>query len=39
LASTGVNAGVLAKFRRLLGRVEQSERRLLLGMAQKMAHP
>jgi transcriptional regulator with XRE-family HTH domain len=35
--STGKNARVLAKFRRLLGRMEEGNRRLLLHMAQKMA--
>jgi len=35
--STGKDARVLAKFRRLLGRMEESNRRLLLAMAQKMA--
>jgi transcriptional regulator with XRE-family HTH domain len=35
--STGKNARYLVKFRRLLGRMEESNRRLLLAMAQRMA--
>jgi transcriptional regulator with XRE-family HTH domain len=35
--SSGKDARVLAKFRRLLGRMEKANRRLLLSMAQKMA--
>jgi transcriptional regulator with XRE-family HTH domain len=35
--STGKNARYLMKFRRLLGRMEESNRRLLLAMAQRMA--
>ncbi len=36
--SSGKNARYLAKFRRLLGRVDEGDRRLLLYMAQKMAN-
>src|SRR5713101_940868 len=35
--SSGKDARFLTKFRRLLGRVDQSDQRLLLSMAQKMA--
>ncbi len=35
--STGKEARFLEKFRRLLGRMDESDRRLLLHMAQKMA--
>jgi len=35
--SSGKDARFLTKFRRLLGRVDESDRRLLLHMAQKMA--
>jgi len=35
--SSGKDARFLAKFRRLLGRVDEGERKLLLYMAQKMA--
>lgn len=35
--SSGKNARFLTKFRRLLGRVDEGDRRLLLYMAQKMA--
>ncbi len=35
--SSGKNAHFLSKFRRLLGRVEEGDRRLLLYMVQKMA--
>ncbi len=35
--STGKDARVLGRFRRLLGRVDEADRRLLLYMAQKMA--
>jgi transcriptional regulator with XRE-family HTH domain len=35
--SSGKNARVLAKFCRLLGRTNESDRRLLFSMAQKMA--
>jgi len=35
--SSGRNARFLSKFRRLLGRVDESDRRLLLYMAQRMA--
>jgi transcriptional regulator with XRE-family HTH domain len=35
--SSGKDARVLSKFRRLLGRIEADDRRLLLHMAQKMA--
>jgi transcriptional regulator with XRE-family HTH domain len=35
--STGKEARLLAKFRRLMGRIEEGDRRLLLYMAQKMA--
>jgi len=35
--SSGKNARVLAKFCRLLGRANESDRRLLFFMAQKMA--
>ena len=35
--SSGKEAGLLAKFRRLLGRTDESNRRMLLYMAQKMA--
>jgi transcriptional regulator with XRE-family HTH domain len=34
----GKEARFLAKFRRLLGRVDEGDRKLLLYMAQKMAH-
>jgi transcriptional regulator with XRE-family HTH domain len=36
--SSGKDARVLFKFRRLLGRIESDDRRLLLHMAQKMAN-
>ena len=36
--STGKEARFLGRFRRLLGRIEESDRRLLLYMAQKMAN-
>ncbi len=36
--STGKEARFLNKFRRLLGRLEEADRRLLLYMAQKMAN-
>ena len=36
--STGKEARFLTKFRRLLGRVDEGDRRLLLYMAQKMAN-
>jgi len=36
--SSGKDARVLSKFRRLLGRIEAEDRRLLLHMAQKMAN-
>jgi transcriptional regulator with XRE-family HTH domain len=36
--SSGKHARVLSKFRRLLGRIEEGDRRLLLHMAQKMAN-
>ncbi|MCL6482386.1 MAG: hypothetical protein K6U02_11740, partial [Firmicutes bacterium] len=36
--STGKEARLLNKFRRLLGRMDESDRRLLLYMAQKMAN-
>ncbi|MHB8413230.1 MAG: helix-turn-helix domain-containing protein [Candidatus Acidiferrales bacterium] len=36
--SSGQDARVLPKFRRLLGRIEDGDRRLLLHMAQKMAN-
>ncbi len=36
--SSGKNARFLSKFRRLLGRVDEGDRRLLLYMAQKMAN-
>jgi transcriptional regulator with XRE-family HTH domain len=36
--SSGKEARFLAKFRRLLGRIEEEDRRLLLYMAQKMAN-
>ena len=35
--SSGKDARFLTKFRRLLGRADESDRRLLLSMAQKMA--
>jgi transcriptional regulator with XRE-family HTH domain len=35
-ANSGKNAGWLAKFRRLLARTEESDRKLLMFMAQKM---
>jgi transcriptional regulator with XRE-family HTH domain len=35
--SSGKNARFLSKFRRLLGRVDEGDRRLLLYMAQRMA--
>ena len=35
---SGKDARVLSKFRRLLGRIEEGDRRLLLHMAQKMAN-
>lgn len=35
--STGKDARVLSKFRRLMGRIDEADRRLLLYMAQKMA--
>jgi transcriptional regulator with XRE-family HTH domain len=35
--SSGKDAPVLSKFRRLLGRVHESDRKLILFMAQKMA--
>ena len=35
--STGKEARLLGKFRRLMGRIEEGDRRLLLYMAQKMA--
>jgi len=36
--STGKEARLLSKFRRLMGRIEEPDRRLLLYMAQKMAN-
>ena len=36
--SSGKDARVLGRFRRLLGKIEDSDRRLLLYMAQKMAN-
>ncbi len=36
--SSGKNARFLTKFRRLLGRVDEGDRRLLLYMAQKMSN-
>jgi transcriptional regulator with XRE-family HTH domain len=36
--SSGKEARVLSKFRRLMGRIDEGDRRLLLYMAQKMAH-
>ena len=36
--STGKEARYLGRFRRLLGRIGEGDRRLLLYMAQKMAH-
>jgi len=36
--SSGKDARVLSKFLRLLGRIEEGDRRLLLHMAQKMAN-
>jgi transcriptional regulator with XRE-family HTH domain len=36
--STGKDARYLTKFRRLLGKIEESHRKLLLYMAQKMAN-
>jgi transcriptional regulator with XRE-family HTH domain len=36
--SSGKEARLLTKFRRLMGRIEESDRRLLLYMAQKMAN-
>jgi hypothetical protein len=36
--STGKEARFLNMFRRLLGRIEEGDRRLLLYMAQKMSH-
>ena len=36
--STGKDARYLGRFRRLLGRIEEGDRRLLLYMAQKMAN-
>ena len=36
--STGKEARFLTMFRRLLGRIDEGDRRLLLYMAQKMAH-
>jgi transcriptional regulator with XRE-family HTH domain len=36
--STGKDARLLTKFRRLMGRIEEPDRRLLLYMAQKMAN-
>jgi transcriptional regulator with XRE-family HTH domain len=36
--SSGKEARLLSKFRRLMGRIEESDRRLLLYMAQKMAN-
>ncbi len=36
--SSGKDARFLAKFRRLLGRVDEADRKLLLYMAQKMAN-
>ena len=36
--STGKEARFLTMFRRLLGRIEEGDRRLLLYMAQKMSH-
>ena len=36
--STGKEARLLGKFRRLMGRIEEGDRRLLLYMAQKMAN-
>jgi hypothetical protein len=35
--SAGKEARLLNKFRRLMGRIEEGDRRLLLYMAQKMA--
>ena len=37
--STGKEARTLSQFRRLLGRIEAGDRKLLLHMAQKMARP
>jgi hypothetical protein len=36
--STGKDARYLGRFRRLLGKIEEGDRRLLLYMAQKMAN-
>ncbi len=36
--STGKDARYLGRFRRLLGNIQEGDRRLLLYMAQKMAH-
>jgi transcriptional regulator with XRE-family HTH domain len=36
--SSGKDARVLTKFRRLMGRIDEADRRLLLYMAQKMAN-
>lgn len=36
--SSGKDARTLAKFRRLMGRIKEGDRRLLLHMAQKMAN-
>jgi hypothetical protein len=36
--STGKDARYLGRFRRLLGKIEEADRRLLLYMAQKMAN-
>jgi transcriptional regulator with XRE-family HTH domain len=36
--SRGKDARVLVKFRRLMGRIDEGDRRLLLYMAQKMSH-
>ncbi len=36
--SSGKDARVLTKFRRLMGRIDEGDRRLLLYMAQKMAN-
>jgi len=37
--SSGKDARMLGNFRRLLGRIKEADRRLLLHMAQKMARP
>jgi len=37
--STGKEARILSNFRRLLARIEESDRKILLDTAQKMARP